>query len=247
MPVSEKFTSIHSLEWEINFTQCNPGGYLKYSELCNILQLAAADHAELGGISFTDMQAAHQAWVLSRMRVEVKRLPKWREKIRLSTWIISLENSRSVRAIEIYSGQEKIVGCETFWSVFNTSTRRPEYLALPHEHFELYAGKHSTEARVKKIDITGTGQPIEIRSVKVSDLDIVNHVNNVRYLEWCLDLVQPEIVLENKITAMDMNFARELLLGDEIEISRIVAGDLVTFAITRNSLHCFALQLQTKP
>jgi hypothetical protein len=40
------------------------------------LQLTAALYAELGGISFSDMQLFHQAWVLSRMRVEINRLPK---------------------------------------------------------------------------------------------------------------------------------------------------------------------------
>jgi hypothetical protein len=73
MPISKDFTSILTSNWEINFLQCYPNGYLKYTELCNIFQLIAAKHAEMGGISFTDMQVHHQAWVMSRMRVEIKK------------------------------------------------------------------------------------------------------------------------------------------------------------------------------
>ena len=75
------------------------------------------------------MQEFNQAWVLSRMRVEITELPKWRDIVTVKTWINSLENSRSVRAFEMYVNGKKIVGCETFWAVFNTKIRRPEALA----------------------------------------------------------------------------------------------------------------------
>jgi len=58
---------------------------LKYTDLCNMLQLTAGSHAELGGISFTDMQASNQAWVLSRMRVEIIALPQWHDTVMVKT------------------------------------------------------------------------------------------------------------------------------------------------------------------
>ena len=102
MPISKDFTSILIKDWEINFLQCYPNGVLKYTELCNLLQLTAATHSEVGGISFSDMQAFHQAWVLSKMRLEIHRLPKWKEIVTVKTWIQSLENSRSTRSLEMY-------------------------------------------------------------------------------------------------------------------------------------------------
>jgi acyl-ACP thioesterase len=110
MPISSNFTSVLSKEWDINFLQCYPNGYLKHTDLCNILQLTAGLHAELGGISFTDMQLHHQAWVLSRMRVEITQMPKWRDVVTVKTWINSLENSRSVRCLEVYLRGKKIIG-----------------------------------------------------------------------------------------------------------------------------------------
>ncbi|WP_078213332.1 acyl-[acyl-carrier-protein] thioesterase [Flavobacterium sp. LM5] len=189
MPISPNFSSILSKDWEINFTQCAPNGFLKYTELCNLLQLTAAAHSELGGISFADMQEFHQAWVLSRMRVEIESLPKWGDTVTVSTWINSLENSRSVRALEVHVNGKKIVGSETFWAVFNTQKRRPEALALPYEHFELYPDKKATKDSFSKIDIHHEKEILFEKTVCLSDLDIVNHVNNVKYFEWCLDLV----------------------------------------------------------
>ncbi|WP_348811525.1 acyl-[acyl-carrier-protein] thioesterase [Flavobacterium maritimum] len=246
MPISPNFTSILSKDWEINFTQCAPNGYLRYTELCNLLQLTAAAHSELGGISFTDMQEFHQAWVLSRMRVEITEMPKWRDIVTVKTWINSLENSRSVRALEMYVNGKKIVGSETFWAVFNTEKRRPEPLALPYEHFELYPDNKATEETFSKINITHEKEMVFERTVFLSDLDIVNHANNVKYLEWCLDLVDEKLILKQRIKSFEMNFLKELSFKDKVVIHENINDDTTIFSITKGDKTSFALQVNWK-
>lgn len=243
MPIAPNFTSILSKEFEINFTQCLPNGYLKYTELCNLLQLTAAVHSEIGGISFSDMQQFDQAWVLSRMRIEISALPKWKDTVTVKTWINSLENSRSVRALEMYVNGKKIVGCETFWAVFNTKKRRPELLTLAHDHFELFPDARATEEGFSKIDINPEKEEIFTKTVILSDLDIVNHVNNVKYLEWCMDLVDENIILKQKVKSFEMNFMKELSLRDQVVIHENVSEESIVFSITKEDKNCFALQL----
>lgn len=246
MPISKDFTSILTKDWEINFLQCYPNGYLKYTDLCNILQLTAGVHAELGGISFSDMQEHHQAWVLSRMRVEIKRLPKWRDVITVKTWINSLENSRSIRCLELYVGDDKIVGCETFWAVFNTQTRRPENLSLPHEHFEKYPNDQATEIQFTKIDTSIDKKFVTEKTILLSDLDIVNHANSVKYLEWCLDYVETKLLLNQKVESFEMNYLKEVSLEDTIIIQRSNKDNPMIFTVNANNKICFALQLNWK-
>lgn len=246
MPISPDFTSILSKDWEINFTQCAPNGYLKYTELCNLLQLTAAAHSEIGGISFSDMQEFNQAWVLSRMRVEIIELPKWRDTVTVKTWINSLENSRSVRALEMYVNGKKIVGSETFWAVFNTEKRRPETLALPYEHFELYPDTKATVETFSKINITHEKEMLFERTVCLSDLDIVNHANNVKYFEWCLDLVDEKLILNQQIESFEMNFLKELSLKDKVSIHENINESNTIFSITKEDKTSFALQLNWK-
>lgn len=243
MPIASNFTSIFSKKWEINFTQCMPNGTLKYSELCNILQLTAAAHSETGGISFSDMQNFNQAWVLSRMRVEIKELPKWKDIITVTTWINSMENSRSVRALEVSINGLKLVGAETFWAVFNTKIRRPEALILSFLHFELYPKRKATSQPFSKINIGFAKETILEKKVVLSDLDIVNHVNNVKYLEWCLDVVDEALVLNQTIVNFEMNFLKELLLKDVLCIHKSGTEKNAVFSITRENKNCFALAI----
>lgn len=246
MPISNDFTSVLSKDWEINFTQCTPNGYLKYTDLCNLIQLTAAAHSELGGISFSDMQEFNQAWVLSRMRIEITELPKWKDVVTITTWIKSLENSRSVRAIEVVLNGNKIIGSETFWVVFNTKNRRPEELKLAISHFELYPERKATENSLSKIIIDESLANLTEKEVVLSDLDIVNHVNNVKYLEWCLDYVDPKTILSQEIESFEMNFIKELSLKDKIQINKVRKDIKIQFTITKENKTSFALEVYLK-
>lgn len=243
MPISSNFSSILTKEFEINFTQCTPNGLLKYTELCQILQICAAIHSELGGISFSDMQEFNQAWVLSRMRVEILELPKWKDTISVKTWILSLENSRSVRGMEVYLNNRKIVSSETFWAVMNTKTRRPEPLAITHEHFEKYPSIFATKHRVSKIEFDEIATIINSRKILFSDLDIVNHANSVKYLEWCLDCLDENMIIEQKITSLEMNYLKELSLKDSITIQTKENDKATIFSVLKEEKVCFVLKL----
>ncbi len=246
MPISPNFTSIYSKDWEINFMQCTPNGYLKYTDLCNIMQLTAASHSEIGGISFVDMQQFDQAWVLSRMRVEITELPKWKDIVIVKTWIVSLDNSKSVRAMEVFLNEKKIISCETFWAVMNTKTRRPEALAINHGHFEKFPTKFATKLRVSRIDFEENEGIINSKKVVFSDLDIVNHANSVKYLEWCLDCIDENLILNQKLMSFDMNYLKELSLNDFVTIKENSTDFVSIFNVTKQEKTSFLLKLNWK-
>lgn len=246
MPICESFTSVYSKDWEINFMQCTPNGDIKYTDFCNLMQLTAAKHSELGGISFTDMQEFNQAWVLSKMRIEIIKMPKWRDTITIKTWINSLENSRSVRSLEVYLNGEKILGSETLWIVLNTNKRRPESLMLPFSHFEFYLNKRGTGTSFNDVNILEEKHKLTEKTIVLSDLDIVNHVNNIKYLEWCLDLLPIELTLNNKIESFNMNYIRELSINDRVLIYKSHDKNKTIFSITKNNKISFALEINWK-
>lgn len=246
MPIAPDFKSIYSRDWEINFMQCMPNGALRYTDLCNLLQLTAAAHSESGGFSFVDMQVFDQAWVLSRMRMEIHKLPKWKDTISIKTWINSLENSRSVRALEVSVNGEKYIGAETFWAVFNTKSRRPESMVLSHEHCEKYPDNRATTLPFSRIELSSDKALLFERKVVMSDLDIVDHVNNVKYLEWCLDLLDEQTIMNHEIQSLEMNFLKELSWGDTVAIHETMETKRTVFTITKENKAVFALALNWK-
>ena len=82
--------------------------------------------------------------------------------------------------------------------------------------------------------------------IQLSDLDIVNHANNVKYLEWCLNTMDRKFVLKQHIKGFEMNFLKELSLHDEIEIQKLETEHLIQFKIINQEKVNFVCRLELR-
>ena len=246
MPVSQHFKSKHYKEWNVYFPQCYPNAYLKLQEMANFLQITASEHANLGGVGFSDLQEYKQSWVLNRMRIEIDEMPGWLNEIQVNTWVEELRGAKSTRNFTIERDGKKLVGVSSLWAIFNTERRRPDVLAINTDHIERFPELHATEKPNDRIALDiETSERFDYK-VQFSDIDIVNHVNNTKYLEWCLNHVDPRIVLENQIKAIDLNFMREISLGEDVVIEKSTFDHFILFKIVKENNICFACQFELK-
>ena len=207
-------------QWTLNFTQCYPKGDIKFSELSNILQITASEHAEKIGFGYFDMMASSQSWVLSRMLIEIDKLPKYTESFTVRTWIQNFSGIKSIRNFEITLNDQIIITSTSLWVVFNIEKRKAETLNLNTEHIHFKHNESSTKNDLKKISLHSDQPVIGEHQVKLSDLDIANHANNIKYMEWCFDTLEPKSITNGSIRAIEMNFLRELKLNDQIKITQ---------------------------
>ncbi len=231
---------IFEKEWTLNFTQCYPNGQLKYSELNNILQITASEHAENLGFGYKAMVNASQSWVLSRMLIEIDTLPRYTQNITVRTWIQDFTGSRSIRNFEVWLDDQVLVRASSLWVVFNIKTRRADIFALSTDHMEFFRDKTSTKNLVEKIDGNVDFQLLNNYKVKLSDLDIVYHANNVKYMEWCFDAMEPERILNGTIHNLEMNFLKELNYADEVTIMK---SDNSIFSIQKDGRTHFLMRI----
>src|SRR5690606_22393062 len=222
-------SSIFSNRYKLNFTQCYANGFLKYSELSNLLQLTASDHAEELGFGYKEMAKNAQSWVLSRVRIEIDKLPQFLEEITIKTWVQDFMGNRSIRNFEVYRGDKKIAGATSFWAVFNIKERKSENLGIHIAPEIILADKLATEKPFKRIEMEKEFDRVVDYIPKLSDLDIVGHVNNVKYTDWCLDSLPADMVLGKHFKSIDINYLKELKLAQSITIHSIDRPDQVNF------------------
>ena len=240
MPLSADFKSIHYKNWEVYFSQCYPNGAIKLPELANILQLTAAEHADLGGVGFDDLSKYDQSWVMNRMRIEIGELPIFSQELEVKTWIEELKGFKSTRNFEVSREGKKLLGISSLWAIFNMKRRRPDALQFDTSYVEQFPDIHSTEIANQRVDLSFEVSDTFEQTVQFSDLDIVNHVNNTKYLEWCINYIDPMLILGNKIKAIDLNFIKELSLGEVITIQKGVFDNKIGFKISKAEQICFA-------
>ncbi len=235
-------TAIYSNTYRLNFTQCYANGRLKYSELSNLLQLTASDHAEALGFGYQEMAANSQSWVLSRVRIEIERLPRFLEEITVKTWVQDFLGNRSVRNFEVYRNDKKIIGVSSFWAVFNTKARKSENLATKIDPAIIRPEASSTREPLKRVEAEEAYEEHHTYIPKLSDLDIVNHVNNVKYTDWCLDSLPADWVLRHPLRTIDINYLKELKLGEPVEIHQRLDDTALRFAIKRGDQTVFLME-----
>ena len=243
MILPDKFASVYKATTEITIDQCAVNSKIQPTHLLNILQAVAGKHSALGGMSYFDMQKHHQAWVLSSMRIEMDNLPQWHEEIAVETWIETLTGIKSIRDFEVFLNNDKIIGVNSLWVVLNTLKRRPEAIVLPHDHLQKFPDRKPTTHSFGKIDLNQPTDLVGEHTVVYSDLDALNHVNNAKYVEWCLDCLPIDILLDGTITAIDLNFLKEVNLGEKVSIYSAFVEKEVYFYLKLNEIVCFVMKL----
>lgn len=244
MNLPDKFSSKYKGSCQVTIDKCAVNSKIRITDLLNLLQAVAGKHSDLGGMSYFDMQQNNQAWVLSSMRIEIENLPQWHETIEIETWIESLSGIKSIRDFDVFLNDEKIIGVNSLWVVLNTEKRRPEAIAISYDHLEKYPEKKATLKKFSKIDLSQNAALVNQHKVVFSDLDALNHVNNVKYIEWCLDCLPIDILKKNRIKAIDINYLKEITFNQKAAIYSSINEKEIYFYIKLDEIVCFAMKLE---
>lgn len=184
--------------------------------LLNLLQDTAWMHATHLGHGHAETLLDKTAWVLTRQKVVMTRWPHWGEKITIRTWVRPLQSSFAVRDFEILSGDDIIGTSSTSWVLMNIETRTAilSPLEIPFEPRNDYRLPYDP----KKVLMSHALEPRAKIEVRNSDLDMNEHVNNTRYVQWLLDSIPREWHRQFHLDEYEVNFLSETHSGDQIDI-----------------------------
>lgn len=213
------------IEFEKSYTipvyDSDSNSRLSTFSLFNYFQDIASEHAELLHFGRDDLQRSNQFWILSRIYAEIEVFPVWGETVMLRTWPRGTEGLFALRDIEVYlKGGSKVAGATTSWVIVDSVTRRPQRPDSLLEKMNLdYPDKRSTNRNAGKPEPVAqpfTDSPVFI--VKPSDLDVNQHVNNVKYIQWVTDTFTVSFLSGHTPKSVEVSYLSESVEGDSILI-----------------------------
>ena len=212
--MSNSFTK----EFSISSFDLNPKGQARLTTMANFFQEMAYHHASQLGFGYDDMKEKQTFWVLSRMRIRIDQYPVWDETVRVETWHRGMDRIFGLRDFRVENSSGDLIGkASTAWLILDVRTRRPIRTVdgvLQHSKGDESVFKKGLD----KIELPEEMKMIGSHKVLFSDLDIIRHVNNVKYMEWCIDAAITEDRADREIRELEINFTHEALFGDKIEI-----------------------------
>ena len=157
-------------------------------------------------------------WVITRMMVEIKRLPKCDEQISVFTYPGKDMAMLYPRYFFITDAKgEIIIRSSSIWCLIDNDTRKvivdkDVIKKLPEE-------THDSQLPFpEKIAMPMNQKYIDRRVIHYSDLDFNSHMNNVRYVELLTDTHDSCFYKSHQIKSITLNYLKEIKEKEVVDI-----------------------------
>lgn len=210
--------------WEEDFRihsfHMDPKGKAHLTSICNFLQEGASMHAETAGFGYRDLLAASQVWVLVRLKVLIYNYPTWKEEIKLKTWSRGNEGIFYIRDFIITNEkQEVIVKATSSWAAINVKTRRPELVVGLEKVMYSLKDQKAIDQKLDKLPELKNAEKLRTPRIEYSDIDLLYHVNNVKYIELIINSFPLKIHMQKQVKSIEINYLGEAKYGEDVIIS----------------------------
>ncbi|MDR1838461.1 MAG: acyl-ACP thioesterase [Treponema sp.] len=206
----------------VRFGAIDKSDRLTLDAVFQFFQEAAICHAENLGVGREEMVRTGQVWILSRMSVLVNRRPKYCETITVRSWPRGGEKLFAMRDYDIRDKDDiPVVAARSAWLIVDMEKRRPLRPQSTMDNLPLNEGKDALlpEARgAAALAERGDLQKNSERKALYTDIDYNGHVNNVSYIKWIEDIIDPELLEKTEKLRLDINYLNEILGGEAVEI-----------------------------
>jgi acyl-ACP thioesterase len=225
---------VYRTRFRVRVYEAGPGGLAGPPILANYLQESAAAHADRLEVGAEPLLAEGLAWILTRIKLRIARLPALGEEVAVETWPASLDKRFALRAWRLTDASgAPLADAIAHWAVFDVARRRlaplPAWLCG-----KVPTGPQAPLAFARRSLPAPAGAQREMRlTPRQVELDVNGHVNNAHLLGW---LLEPLTDLDRTLVEVDAAFRSECRAG-ETAVSRAACdgGDLWRHALTRES------------
>jgi acyl-ACP thioesterase len=227
----------------VRFGAVDKSDLMTLDAVLNFFQEAAISHAENLGVGRETMARTNQLWILSRMSVQINRRPQYGEIITVRTWPRGGEKLFALRDFDIRdAANNPAVQARSCWLIIDMEKRRP---LRPQSIMNTLPQNEGNDALpaigslAPALEEHPSLQKAAERRALYNDVDYNGHVNNVSYIRWIEDAVDPALLEQARQMRLDINYLNEVLPGEVtgIWLSKInAAGETPPFS------HAFALE-----
>ena len=199
---------------------------LSLPSLFRILQTVATNGAEAIGAGKAETTDKGYFWVLTRMGVEINRMPKFLERIKVHTY--PGEQLGFFYFRHFYAEDERggiLFRVSSSWALLEEKTR----MVVMRSPFPFPFPKESHEGQLPrpgKLRTPEDGYEASTeRLITYSMCDLNGHLNNTRYLELIVDCKTKDFYKDHVPSSILINFEKEIMEQEKVDVCLREEGD----------------------
>ena len=181
----------------------------------------AGDHSALLGADYANTGLY---WVVTRLKVQITRLPTSGETVTLETWPMPTTRVAFPRSTIAYDedGQE-IFRMLSLWVLMDPASRA---MVLPGKSGVAIEGTvRGLEPAIPRSLAPQAMENQMLRRVHYTQRDVNGHKNNTRYLDWVEDLLPAEFHREHPVKEFTVCYLNEALEGEVVALNWQLDGE----------------------
>ena len=209
---------LYTQNFEITDHYVDCFGRMTPASILLMIQEVAGKHCTALSVDYDTLAKRRMFWAVTRHRVQVSRMPRLGETIRVETWPMPTTRVAYPRSVVAYDA----AGNECFraislWVLMNLDTRS---MILPGKSGISVVGslrglELPSPGSLALMDHTQTRQ----RQVCFTDLDRNGHMNNTRYLNWVSDLLPSAFHQSHEVKEFTICYHAEAREGQLLDLS----------------------------
>lgn len=221
-------SKVHSIyTFDIHSTDTDYKDQIQMHSLFSMMQEAASRNADVYGWGPEVLDKIDTCWLLLRVSVRMDTLPSWLDKISIETWSRGTDRLYFLRDFIFYDEAGVKIGVGTsIWILANKSTHRPVRPAIIMDMAKVLSDKSASMpfntpkitplADVKSMKENLSNSNTITKYADFSEIDRNHHVNNTRYVAWCLDAAHNRSLEQGDILGVDINYNSEIHFGEKV-------------------------------
>ncbi|KAL3374161.1 hypothetical protein AABB24_005896 [Solanum stoloniferum] len=246
--VDERF--VYRQSFVIRSYEIGPDKTATMETIMNLLQETALNHVANSGVGSNGFGATREMslrkliWVVTRIQIKVEQYSSWGDVVEIDTWVDAAGKNGMRRDWIIRDSNTRniITKATSTWVIMNRETRRlskiPEQVKAEVRPF--YINKFAIPTaqidseKIEKLN-DETAQIITSGlAPRWSDMDVNQHVNNVKYIGWILESVPINVLEDCNLMSLTLEYRRECQLSNVLQ-SMTTMREIATSESDKNS------------
>ncbi len=201
---------------------------LRLSSLLRLFQGAATRELSLLGMNDHYIRSLSLHWVVSRYHIEIKRVPRYEERLLLETHAAPNRAMLFPRYFSLYDEKgDLIVRAGSVWALVDEKKRTmvfPDEYSIP-SFGKLYGDEipFSLSLHLPKI-----GNESSLKA-SYSFCDINGHINNCSYFDLLLNEIPSSFLLSHRVKEVDIQYKKEVMIDESVPLLVKEESNLYSF------------------
>lgn len=212
---------MYSYTDRVSYSEIDSNQQLTYFSLVNYLQDCSCFHSEEAGVGLDYLVKRHIGWFVTGYEIHIIRMPKYAEKIVISTYPYQVKGLMAHRDYAIALEDGSILAyANSLWVLMDLQSGKPARITQEMEAGFKDEGRPEFKFESGKLFYKNNGE--KVGNFKVSEIyiDTNGHMNNSYYID-----VTRRFLPEDGFKSIRINYKKAAQLFDELDVYLVKLED----------------------